>query len=70
MLSYCITKSQSHLPLRWLKGFDCALGLTGVLTEPTPPLQKQSKTDGLVMQLSTVCTEKGNLEKGGGKKVH
>lgn len=70
MLSYCITKSQSHLSLYWLTGFDCAPGLTGVLAEPTPPLQNQSTVDGLVMQLSTVCTEKQSIQIKGEKKVH
>lgn len=48
----------------------CALGLTGVLAEPAPPLQNQNKTDGLVMQLSTVCTEKQSIWRKGEKKVH
>jgi len=30
MLSYCITKSSSHLSLQGLKVSDCALGFTGV----------------------------------------
>lgn len=50
MLSYCITKSSSHLFLHGLKGSDCAVGFTGVLAEPTLFLQNQSKIDGLVMQ--------------------
>lgn len=50
MLSYCITKSSSHLFLHGLKGSDCAVGFTGVLAEPTLSLQNQSKIDGVVMQ--------------------
>lgn len=51
MLSYCVsTTSAAHLSLHGLKGADCALGFTGVLTEPASPLQNQSKIDSPLMQ--------------------